>query len=517
LSLALVLLLGSHSWVSATGATALTYTVGAKARTLQIERGLAWFFPVLTASLMFFHVHVPGSGGTLNVNLADPVAVGGGLVFLTRMRWFKDRGQLWRVSHFEVMLLAATLVLTFGLVNGWLRHGYSDWAVYNRFIGWFVLLSYLATGALIAGTLRGVGFKVLLRCLLAGGIAVALLDLAILAAIRWGMEWQVFLPLGLVRGMSQNANAFAIMMTALIAIFCALNGRVGVRSRSGSDVWPVLLLTVLLLSVSYSLSRSGWVTSVAVLLIALVCRWVSLRLVVPAVVMTATVIYSPVLVELAYYLLASLGAAFSGSHEGSAGLQGLADANAAMLSPLRVMRSSSDVERWTSISRGLDLWLQHPLLGNGLGAFVAAARLERGAALVIHNSSVWLLAELGLVGFAIFATVFAALLKTAWLGAKQGELWGRLLVLVLLSFLLFHMVHDVFYQRIFWLLFGATLFAGTWGRLQQAGDVASARDAGAQGVAAPHLRTADLKVRAQEFAGRLAPGHRRGAPSTRSW
>jgi O-antigen ligase len=173
----------------------------------------------------------------------------------------------------------------------------------------------------------------------------------------------------------------------------------------------------------------------------------------------------------------------------------------ANVSPLKLAHASSDSERWISISRGLELWLQHPIFGNGLGAFVVAIRAETGTNLVIHNSSVWMLAELGIAGFAIFAAAFCVVGKAAWEGAAQGETWARVLVFTLVTLLLIQMAHDVFYQRIFWLLMGATLFAGPWKKQHLAQRPA------AEGAALPRLRPrAHAGHRSREAVAEGLPG-----------
>jgi hypothetical protein len=122
--------------------------------------------------------------------------------------------------------------------------------------------------------------------------------------------------------------------------------------------------------------------------------------------------------------------------------------------------SSSDAERWFSVKRGLEMWMTSPVLGAGLGAFRNQMLLEIGNPLVIHSSLVWMLAELGLVGTMVFLVPFAMILKTAWDGQKTPSAASVTLLLTLLVFGASQFVHDIFYQRIFWILFGATLFAG---------------------------------------------------------
>ncbi|TVR99875.1 MAG: hypothetical protein EA406_01775, partial [Rhodospirillales bacterium] len=84
----------------------------------------------------------------------------------------------------------------------------------------------------------------------------------------------------------------------------------------------------------------------------------------------------------------------------------------------------------------------------------------------IHNSLLWLLAELGLVGTSVFLFGFAALtysvLRHCRLPASPRD---RLLLLLLFIFGMFSLVHEVVYQRIFWLVLGLTLTVPAAGML----------------------------------------------------
>jgi hypothetical protein len=122
--------------------------------------------------------------------------------------------------------------------------------------------------------------------------------------------------------------------------------------------------------------------------------------------------------------------------------------------------STSDVERWFSVKRGLEMWMTSPVLGAGLGAFRNQMLTEIGNPLVIHSSLVWMLAELGLAGTMVFLVPFAMILNTAWDERKTHSAANIALLLTLLVFGASQFVHDIFYQRIFWILFGATLFTG---------------------------------------------------------
>ena len=118
---------------------------------------LAWAIPILAATAVFFQLYIPVGKGELNVNLADPLAILGGTLFLisaiSSRRW-----PAWRVSWFNTHIFAITAVFVLALLHGAIIFGWTSWALTNRFVGWFILLGYAAAGALIVhrgGARRG--------------------------------------------------------------------------------------------------------------------------------------------------------------------------------------------------------------------------------------------------------------------------------------------------------------------------------------------------------------------------
>jgi Lysylphosphatidylglycerol synthase TM region/O-Antigen ligase len=425
-------------------------------RSAELTRGFSVLIPLIAALLVFFQVYVPTEGGKINLNLADPVAVGGAIVFLSLYATRPDRRQMWKIDHFETMLIVASGTMLVGFLIGWARFGVTDWALYNRLIGWFVLLSYVATGALIVGATRTMGLTVFLRVILIAGLTVASADLVLLFMAVLGLPVSAFLPQGPITGisgMSQNANAFALQLSVILAIACALESR-GKLSVSGADAKPfILVLTILLLAIIFAKSRTGYITVAATLCGVTWLRWVRWQSVVIAGLAALVVAVLPLGLRSAGELV------WSALHLSSMQISPEQLPNILMPTP-KSWDVSSDAERWFTIKRGLELWFEHPIFGAGLGAFVHAVEAENGVFLVIHGSAIWLLAEFGVVGLTIFATGFVLLLWSAWRGAEHGAAVARVLLLVLLSFALFQTIHDAFYQRIFWLILGATIFRG---------------------------------------------------------
>ncbi|MEY3182698.1 MAG: hypothetical protein RLZ35_683, partial [Pseudomonadota bacterium] len=128
--------------------------------------------------------------------------------------------------------------------------------------------------------------------------------------------------------------------------------------------------------------------------------------------------------------------------------------------------STSSSQRLYSIVEGLALWRKSPWFGIGLGGFLNHETIKNGTPLVIHNTFVWMLVEFGLVGSIIFFTYGFLIVKKILCLIKRikPEQWGiqdKLLFYLLIIFLLMGSVHEIFYQRIFWIVFGLSIVQST--------------------------------------------------------
>src|SRR3569832_2173231 len=118
---------------------------------------------------------------------------------------------------------------------------------------------------------------------------------------------------------------------------------------------------------------------------------------------------------------------------------------------------SSTSERLTSLIGGWKLFAEHPIFGAGLGAFRNEGIMTiQGVPLVIHSTPMWLLAELGLVGFLVLAGVGGYVFLSEWRRASTDTV-SALIILCLVGFAIMSLPADMMYQRSFWLIIGAAL------------------------------------------------------------
>jgi Lysylphosphatidylglycerol synthase TM region/O-Antigen ligase len=383
---------------------------------------LSWVVPIAAAMAVLFQVHLPVGHGELNVNLADPIAILGGawVVVRTAPAW-----PTWRSAHVNGALLLATGAILVGFFHGLLSFGWSNWAFWNKCVGWFVLLAYAATGALIVHANGAAGRTLLLRTLSSAIVAVVVVSVTLAGVM--GFDAPTF-QVGRIAGFAQDANAFALQMIVCVAIVLTLKQSTGKAA---------CLLSLALVGLWFSGSRSGLIAVAAVTIMYSISAWENLRLIVATIAVAAIAIVS------IKFFQSSLG--------------GWDLVIASVRSSAQAASPLSFSEHMESIYGALKIFFDHPIFGAGLGYFMETHIREFGVPMVIHSTPLWLLAELGLLGFACFAIPAALLFVHEWRNRGDVEGSGILLVLLLTGFVVMSQFQDLTYQRVFWLVIGAGL------------------------------------------------------------
>lgn len=409
-----------------------TNKVGAtKSLSADYSAMLGIVLPLAVATAVFFQIFVPLNRGLLNVNLADPIAVLGGSFFV--VQHFKKGWPHWRYRELNYFISLVTLTVVFGYLHGLISFGWSDWAFSNKLIGWFVLLCYGATGALIVRQAGNEGFDLLLKTFVGVAASIVIFELCILFAYRAGAHSLVSVFILPFQGLSQNRNAFALLL------LLALTALIVSRWWRGD-----VLAGIVLIGIWYSGSRSVFLALPFVLLIAQYIKIISWLFVVRSIAVALLLLFITTVGPILINILAGTSA----------------DSLYDMVKPIV---TGSDSERMASIVGGFNLFLQHPFFGAGLGAYYEQ-QVAAGHPLVIHSVPVWLLAEFGIVGATVIASPILFIFFSE-VRSKLNETRGALLALIISGFAVMSVFHEIMYQRGFWILLGAALASqkAIWG------------------------------------------------------
>ena len=404
-------------------------------RQINIVTAVQCGIPLIAATAVYFQIHLPVRTTLVNVNLADPLAILGGALFL--LYYVIRKSSQWRLVGLTSHVLIVTAVMIFAFLHGLQSFGWSDWAFNNKLLGWFVLLCYAATGALIVKS-RHDGLSLFVRTFVATAVGVILLDLALLLVDSLIIKLPVgFVSLPIV-GFSQNRNALGFI---LVLAICGLT----IMSRR-SRPW---ILGILLSGLWFAGSRAAFGAVTVVLILAVIMRALTGREIALGVAIGAGTI---IVIPSVQFIIALFG--FKASLIALFGVK--ASSRDFIDWVIQLSPESSDNERFTSISDGIKIFFSHPIFGAGLGAFVKA-QLELGQRIVvIHSTPVWLLAETGLIGFFAFAVPAVRIFWKEW-SEPNKDAAGRMLILIMVTFGIVSLAHEILHQRAFWLLLGAAL------------------------------------------------------------
>ena len=208
----------------------------------------------------------------------------------------------WRLQGLNEQIVLATLIMTVGLLIGWMSFGLTAWAFTSKYLGWFVLLSYGATGALIVGVAGQTGCIVLLRTFIAAGVAICAVEIALLEMRYMGLPIDINLAPLRASGLAANPNAFAMQ---ILLVACAT--LVAIRSQR----LMATLLAIALTAIWLSASRAGLGAATVVLAAATIVRPTRRRPILYALLATAGIVFlleaaTAIPAQIAYEL-ASLG------------------------------------------------------------------------------------------------------------------------------------------------------------------------------------------------------------------
>src|SRR5579871_2140059 len=402
---------------------------------------LSWTIGLLAACLIYFQLRIPTGSGAFTVNAADPLAITA--LFFAAVFAATD-GFLRRIPRVVVWgACGIAAVLMLGLLVAWLGPGLSKWAVINRMLGLFVLIGYAAIPGLVVMIAGERGRAILADAFVAAAVVICAIQLVALGIDRFvralppDFFGSVFASSGQLEGYAQNPNAFAFQLLMALAVLAGWPR----KAARTTTPWRLMGAAVLLATLVLTRSRAGILCGIGALALAAV-----LHAIPPRVLLARRSLVVGVLVGVA---LVGLGIAFRHTIE------------ALMVAPFgvdwRPLASESDAVRWQSNLLGWQAWRQHPLLGGGLGAFLLARESAGLSALVVHSVPIWFMAEMGLVGLAAYVLFVASLIAAGVAALRREAAPARGLLIAVAVFVVMSLVHDLFFQRVFWFVAGLLL------------------------------------------------------------
>lgn len=405
------------------------------------------FLVVALAVALQVQITVPVTAAGLRLNAGDPLVAGVAgalLLWLWRARWPRIPCE-WRMPRMIAWLSALTAILTLSLAVGYLRSGQiSVWAVANKYAGWFVLLGYFCAGAWISAAWGVAGQRLFLRALLATAAAIAAVNSFLLLLA----DFHVSLPVPggdpQARGLMGNSNAFAFVLLIGMGILYA--GQRACRplfSRGAATA----ILALLWVGLWYCGSRSAWVTGLGLTACAVLLRalpWREVGMAAAAVALSAVLVVQAMPEKSSGDPNTTTTAKLSSLHN-----------------PAKLTADPSNVERFQGFRDAYDLWRGNAVLGVGLGGFLQDQMARYDRPLVVHNTALWILTEMGLVGAIVFAAFAWQLVRSLRPFDRSGSEEDRFMrtagMLVLAVFAAMSLLHELLFQRVLWIVLGLVM------------------------------------------------------------
>ncbi|WP_343564652.1 O-antigen ligase family protein [Kiloniella sp. b19] len=397
---------------------------------------LSWMAPLVVGILLAFQFRVHSADVAISLNLADPLAIVVGLSVLL----FAHKNLLvpanWVFRGFSLSLLLTGGSILIAFVIGYWRYGLIEWALFNRLIGFGVLLCVFLSGAFLVQMNGSWTIRKMLDVLLFVSAIVVLLEFVTRFVAPPDfmklLEWEYHQYSGFL--LNRNAWGFFLLIVSFSWI--------GVNS----DVRFNPFVGLALLGAYATSSRTAQLSLVICFVVLLLLDFRKFRVVLVSF-LAALVLY-----HLTHWLLAQLqmiGALSELFETLSIQKQGI-------VAGLEGSRpQSSDHERLATFRQGWQLFTENPLWGAGLGRNMQLPVGDRQALMVIHNTFLWVLAEFGLLGFVLFfAPLFLLLVQFFRQKMSLKEPTVQALFFCLVIFGAFSMVHEMAYQRIFWFVLG---------------------------------------------------------------
>ncbi len=403
-----------------------------------------------------------------------------------------------KYGWYWTIVLTTWVLISFviGVINSSILQ---DWVLINKVTGWFVLMCYFFCGAWISGQ-----NEIVRRLFLKYLILVAFLIGFYSLSIDYLGEIELFLPFIeyklRLQGFSANPNAFGILMASVFILHIPYI----LKNEFITPKVNFFISGVLLLCVYQTLSRSAWLGLIIAIIGLLFYRrecWKPIGISVCMCLMMNFIYVTSI--PYSYQIaidnkvqdrIISVTKSWSEKSNSAADVGvPVADSNTGnkseskskttyltnLIGDIKVKDTSKTNKkaqalknsRLTSFNdsginyridmfkRSFGYWVDSPIIGIGLGGYLWKSKLENKNphSYIIHNSGIWLLTEMGLIGFLLFLVFFSNCFFQLVKKGQETEPLTIGMAGILLVMLGASIGTEILYQRYLWFLLGMAL------------------------------------------------------------
>lgn len=338
-------------------------------------------------------------------------------------------------KEFSFTLFLFLFALIFGSFVNFYRWGWvSNWGVINKTFGFAILCNYIILFVYM--------FRPENRFRMINSIAVVYSFVCLTVFILYFLFGSItnLIDGGHFSGTLVNATATSFFGLIIYLMFNYYSGKTLLSTHYKVFIKVLLISTILCTN-----SRIGFLC-LAILAVYLISTNIDIKTNIITIIFALIIWYiyrnfsSPVFIKMIV-----LDKDFF-SHVG-----------ATNISRVIMLNDSSTEIRMSSFLDAINLFFKYPFFGAGLGYFYATYNYLYEGYVVIHNTTLWIAAELGIVGLIIYSLLFIKILSPVFLAYKYDKVLFRFFVMGHIIFILFSLVQEVLYQRIYWIFISLSI------------------------------------------------------------
>jgi len=347
-------------------------------------------------------------------------------------------------------IISFGILIIYGLIVAQINSGIGKSALMNKFIGYFILISYFLTGTYFINKYDKSKIFYFICATIFSAIFIYFIKFSTMGYLSYQTKYYLVWYYEHFNSLLYNRNAFAFALLMIFVLLCYINNK----------KYFAILTSFILFLIFVSLSKTSLILISFFILILLFLRKITMKQIL---------------------LILILFSVYTSLHNFIFKDQNLQKYNFTILDNLKnkevvvppqmIARqiNSIIIPRSDLINIGIEIWKEKPIFGHGLGNTIYMvyekyknktefpSTLEK-TPISLHNTALWLICEMGLVGLIIFTFYPMRLIYSLILSRiKKREYFNNqdlsFLSIIFLT-ILFSMVHDILYQRIFWIVLG---------------------------------------------------------------
>ncbi len=322
------------------------------------------------------------------------------------------------------IIIVFSSILIIGAACHWLHFGTINFWGIKKIIGWIICGAYFLVGISFYEKREGVVHTLILASWVMGAICL------ISASFAETRPFIIYSNYPRFQGFMGNPNAYGVFFAFLLILQISFNATLPYTKNI-----RIIGMYILSLNLLGANSRTAWISFIFTYIIYAFQYGFLKRLISWGLALSLIFFFSMLLIIKSTFMQENCHSIFY-FFDGFRGL-------------IKEGLYYSILERSKSLTTLLPAFLKHPVTGIGLGG---AMTLHHGQEqYTIHNTALWFLFEMGIIGFASFMWFAYKLTKAL---RASHDVYIKALTFPMLSLAIASLANELFYQRYFWLFAG---------------------------------------------------------------